>query len=337
MATKLKKYCIGCGVLLQDENMTIDGYTTSLENDICSRCFKMKNYGEYQIITKSNEEYIKILKSVDKTNDLVLYIVDLLNLDRDLKYIRNYISNKVILVLSKRDVLPKSVKDEKIIEYFKNVGLDYQDVIVVSPNKNYNIDELLLMIKKYKTSKNVYVVGHTNVGKSTLINTLMKNYSENNSFLTVSPLPSTTLNKISIQLSDDLTLIDTPGLVDRGNIVNYVEASLLKKINPKKEIKPKTYQLKKGQCLIIGDLVRLDYVEGNKNSFTVYMSNELKVRRFNMTRQQKLKDLYPNKIDVMYREDIVVNGLGFIKVVEKANVIVYLDKNVEVYTRNSLI
>lgn len=337
MATKLKKYCIGCGVLLQDENMTIDGYTTSLENDICSRCFKMKNYGEYQITTKSNEEYIKILKSVDKTNDLVLYIVDLLNLDRDLKYIRNYISNKVILVLSKRDVLPKSVKDEKIIDYFKNTELDYQDVIVVSPNKNYNIDELLLMIKKYKTSKNVYVVGHTNVGKSTLINTLMKNYSENNSFLTVSPLPSTTLNKISIQLSDDLTLIDTPGLVDRGNIVNYVDPSLLKKINPKKEIKPKTYQLKKGQCLIIGDLVRLDYVEGNKNSFTVYMSNELKVRRFNMARQQKLKDLYPNKIDVMYREDIVVNGLGFIKVVEKANVIVYLDKNVEVYTRNSLI
>jgi len=335
--SKEKKYCIGCGVLLQDENMTIDGYTTSLDNDICSRCFRMKNYGEYQIVTKSNEEYIDILKSVNKTNDLVLYIVDLLNLDKDLKHIRNYINNKVILVLSKRDVLPKSVKDEKIIEYFKKMDLDYDDIIVASPNKNYNIDELLHMIKKYKTSKNVYVVGHTNVGKSTLINKLMKNYSENNCELTISPLPSTTLNKISIKLSDDLTLIDTPGLIDRGNIVNYVDTSLLKKINPKKEIKPKTYLIKKGQCLVIGDLVRIDYVEGDKNSFTVFMSNELKVQRFNLARQEKLKDLYANELDVLYHEDVVVNGLGFIKIVEKAKVVVYIDKNVEVYTRRSLI
>ncbi|MBQ7137158.1 MAG: ribosome biogenesis GTPase YqeH [Bacilli bacterium] len=335
--SKEKKYCIGCGVLLQDENMTIDGYTTSMENDICSRCFRMKNYGEYQIVTKSNEEYIDILKSVNKTNDLVLYIVDLLNLDRDLKHIRNYINNKVILVLSKRDVLPKSVKDEKLIDYFKNMELDYDDIVVVSPNKNYNIDELLHVIKKYKTSKNVYVVGHTNVGKSTLINKLMKNYSENECELTISPLPSTTLNKISIKLSDDLTLIDTPGLIDRGNIVNYVDPSLLKKINPKKEIKPKTYQIKKGQCLIIGNLIRVDYVEGGKNSFTVFMSNDLKVQRFNLQKQEGLKDLYPNELDVLYHEDVVVNGLGFIKIVEKAKVVIYADKNVEIYTRRSLI
>lgn len=335
--SKEKKYCIGCGILLQDENMTMEGYTASIENDICSRCFRMKNYGEYQTVTKSNEDYIKILKSVNKTNDLVLYIVDLLNLDRDIKYIRNYIKNKVILVLSKRDVLPKSIKDEKLIEYFKSLDLDYQDIIVTSPNKNYNIDNLLLMIKKYKTSKNVYVVGHTNVGKSTLINKLMKNYSENECELTISPLPSTTLNKISIKLNDDLILVDTPGLIDRGNIVNYVDPSLLKKINPKKEIKPKTYQIKKGQCLIIGDLIRIDYTEGDKNSFTVFMSNDLKVQRFNLERQTKLKDLFPNELDVLYHEDIVVNGLGFVKIVEKAKVVVYADKNVEIYTRRSLI
>ena len=334
---KEKKYCIGCGVLLQDENMTIDGYTTSMDNDICSRCFRMKNYGEYQIVTKSNEEYIDILKSVNKTNDLVLYIVDLLNLDRDLKHIRNYINNKVILVLSKRDVLPKSIKDEKLVEYFKNMDLDYDDIIVVSPNKNYNIDALLQMIKKYKTSKSVYVVGHTNVGKSTLINKLMKNYSENECELTISPLPSTTLNKISIKLSDDLTLIDTPGLIDRGNFVNYVDPSLLKRINPKKEIKPKTYQIKKGQCLVIGNLVRIDYVEGGKNSFTVFMSNDIKIQRLNLSRHENLKDLYPNELDVLYHEDVVINGLGFIKIVEKAKVVVYADKNVEIYTRKSLI
>ena len=67
------------------------------------------------------------------------------------------------------------------------------------------------------------------------------------------------------------------------------------------------------------------------------MSNDLKVQRFNLARQEKLKDLFPNELDVLYHEDIVINGLGFIKVVEKAKVAVYADKNIEIYTRKSLI
>ena len=331
------KFCIGCGVKLQDENITAEGYTTSLENDICSRCFKMKNYGEYQIVTKSNDEYIEILKSVNDTKDLVVYVVDLLNISKDINLIREYFDNKVLLVLNKRDVLPKSLKDEKLKEYFSSLNLDYEDIIIISLKKNYNIDELLLKIKKYKTSKNVYVVGHTNVGKSTLINTLMKNYSEFDSELTISPLPSTTLNKISINLNSDLTLIDTPGLVDKGNLLNYVEKDMIKKISPKKEIKPKTYQLKEGQCLIIGNLVRIDYTEGERNSFTVFVSNDLKIKRLNMNKHEDLKNLYKRDVEVLYHQDLVINGLGFIKIVDKAQVSVYIDKDIEIFTRGSLI
>lgn len=331
------KYCIGCGIKLQDENMMEDGYTTSIDNDICSRCFRMKNYGEYQVVTKSNDEYIEILKSVNDTKDLVVYIIDLLNISKDINLIRQYFDNKVLLVLNKRDILPKSIKDEKLIEYFKKMDLNFEDIIVISPKKNYNIDELLLKIKKYKTSRNVYVVGHTNVGKSTIINTLMKNYSEYDSELTISPLPSTTLNKINIKLSDDLTLIDTPGLVDSGNINNYVDSNMLKKISPKKEIKPKTYQLKVGQCLVIGDVFRIDYVEGDKNSFTVFASNDLKVKRYNMYKCEIMKDLYKHEIEVGYHQDLVINGLGFIKIMEKAKVNVFINKDVEVFIRDSLI
>lgn len=331
------KYCIGCGIKLQDQNVTDEGYTTSLENDICSRCFRMKNYGEYQIVTKSNDEFIEILKSVNDTKDLVVYIVDLLNVSKDINLIREYFDNKVLLVLNKRDILPKSIKDEKVKDYFKKFGLDYEDVCIISTRKNYNVDELLLKIKKYKTSKNVYVVGHTNVGKSTLINTLMKNYSELESNLTISPLPSTTLDKVTIKLSDDLYLIDTPGLVDHGNILNYVGTDLVKKISPKKEIKPKTYQIKAGECLIINDLVRIDYVEGDKNSFTVFVSNDLKIDKLNMYKHEDLKDLYKHELEIGYHKDLVINGLGFIKIVDKAKIDVYIDKDIEIFERDSLV
>ena len=95
------KRCSGCGVILQDENVLQEGYTTNLENDICQRCFRMKNYGEYQVVTKKYDEYISIFKEIGKTKDLVLYITDLLNLDKDLESLREYIPNKMILVLNK--------------------------------------------------------------------------------------------------------------------------------------------------------------------------------------------------------------------------------------------
>lgn len=333
-----EKKCSGCGVTLQDVNVLQEGYTTSLENDLCQRCFRMKNYGEYQIITKSNEEYLNILKDISLTKDLVLYVTDLLNIEEDLEEMRTLIPNKMILVLNKIDVLPKSVKEEKIINYLESKNLHFEEVIVISANKNYNIDYLLKRIKYHQTSKNVYVVGHTNAGKSSLINKLIHNYSDNNQELTMSPLPSTTLDTVSIDINEHLTLIDTPGLVDVGSILNHVDEKIVKKISPKKEIKPRTYQLRKGQSIIIEDIIRIDYVEGEKNSFTLFISNDLKVKRLlNLFNNEELYDKNKLTYEMKYDEDLVVSGLGFIKIVNKGVIDIYIDKDVDTFTRKSLI
>ncbi len=333
-----EKKCLGCGVLLQDENILQEGYTTSLENDICQRCFRLKNYGEYQVVTKSNDEYINILKNVAETKDLVLYITDLLNLEKNLEQIRNLIPNKMILVLNKKDALPKSVKEEKLIAYLESMNIHFEEVIVISAYKNYNIDYLLRRIKFHQTSKNVYVVGHTNAGKSSLINKLIQNYSDKTQELTMSPLQSTTLNTVNIEINDYLTLIDTPGLVENGSILNHVDEKMTKKISPRKEIKPKTFQLRKNQSIIIEDLIRVDYVEGEKNSFTVFVSNDLNVKRLlNSSNHNTLKDLNKITYQVKYDEDLAITGLGFIKIVDKCVIDVYVDKDVETYVRKSLI
>ncbi|MBQ6135131.1 MAG: ribosome biogenesis GTPase YqeH [Bacilli bacterium] len=333
-----EKYCEGCGVLLQDENVLQEGYTTSLENKICQRCFRMKHYGEYQTVTKSNEEYLQILKTVGETKDLVLYVTDLLNLEKNIGEIRSLIPNKMILVLNKRDALPKSISDEKLIQYLEKEEIHFEEVIVVSTVKNYNIDYLFRRIKFYQTSKNVYVVGHTNAGKSSLINKLIENYSDNTQELTMSALPSTTLNMVRIDINEHLTFIDTPGLVDTSSILNHVDEEMIKKISPKKEIKPRTYQLRKNQSLIIEDLIRIDYVEGEKNSFTLFISNDLKVKRLlNIINNEQLRDKNKITYQVKYNEDLVINGLGFIKIVDKALIDIYIDKNVDTFVRKSLI
>ena len=275
---------------------------------------------------------------MSETKDLVLYITDLLNLEKDLDEIRNMFTNKMILILNKKDVFPKSVKEEKLIKYLENKGVHFEEIIVISVIKNYNIDYLLKRIKFHQTSKNVYVVGHTNAGKSSLINKLIRNYSDSSQELTMSPLPSTTLNTVKIDINEHLTLIDTPGLVDNGSILNQVDQKMVKKISARKEIKPRTYQLRKNQSIIIEDLVRIDYIEGEKNSFTLFISNDLKVRRLlNLFNNDELKDKNKITYNMKYDEDLVVSGLGFVKIVDKGTINIYIDKDVDTFVRKSLI
>ena len=83
--------CTGCGVVLQNINKDKLGYTTSLNNKLCERCFKIRNYNEYSRVLKDNEDYINILKNINP-NDLVVLVVDLFNfnnLDEISKYLKN--------------------------------------------------------------------------------------------------------------------------------------------------------------------------------------------------------------------------------------------------------
>ena len=332
------KYCKGCGVRLQNNNMLLEGYTTDISNDLCRRCFRLKHYGVYETVAKSNDEYLQIIKDVGSTKSLVLYVVDLLSIPEHLENIKEYLkNNKVILVLNKKDMLPLSVTDEKILNYIQN---EYEDVfidkIVISANKNYNLDKLMNLIKKHRVYKDVYVIGNTNAGKSTLMNKIIENYSIDTSSITISSMPSTTLDQIKIPFKD-FYLIDTPGLVDSNNIINYVEEDKIKKLSSHKTIKPRTYQIKKGQALIFENFLRIDYIEGDRNSFTVFVPNEINVKRINGKRHRYLEDLSRKELTLKYHEDIVINGLGFVKTILEGKVYIYVDKDVSVFTRKSII
>jgi ribosome biogenesis GTPase YqeH len=337
VSTMNGKKCLGCGVELQDENMLLEGYTVNIENDLCQRCFRLKNYGEYQATTRTNEDYVEILDTIGKTKDLVVFVTDILNIEQDLFDIRKYLPNKILLVLNKRDVMPRSIKDEKIISYIKEKYDFFVDIVIVSSEKNTNIDELLRKIKYYQVTKNVYVAGYTNAGKSSIINKLIKNYSDSEQELTISPLPSTTLNMINIEINEHLTIIDTPGLIDEGSITNYIEDNMLKNIIPKKEIKPKTYQIKEGQALLIGDLLRIDYVSGERNSFTLYISNDIKVKRINGYKHNDLKNLSKRTYQIPFNQDLVIRGLGFVKMVYRGEIDIYINQRVDTFLRDNLI
>ena len=333
----MSKSCLGCGAIFQMEEELKEGYTTNFDNEYCLRCFKMRNYGSMEISTKSNEEYINILKEIGKEKDLVLYLVDLLNIPSNLNEIRKYLKEtRIILVINKRDALPLSVNDEKLLDYFEKVGLDFTDIVLISAKNNHNLDILFETILERKISDKVYIAGNTNAGKSTLIDKLMKHYAKKDSKITISMMPGATLNKIEIPFLD-FTLIDTPGLFPSGNILNFLNSDEIKKISVKKEIKPITYQAKIDESFIIDNILRLDYNKGSKNSFTFFISNDLMIKRIHSKKNISLKDMKSREVIVKANEDVCINGLGFIKITNAATLTIYVNEETEIFTRKSLI
>lgn len=185
--------CSGCGIKLQTEDETLFGYIEKNKNiSLCKRCFRLKNYGEY-LNFSSNDYYLDIKKIIKESDSLIIHLVDILNIPTE-DILRNKKENS-ILVLNKKDIFPKSKSEKNILNKLKEYYPGYMDYIIISSINNHNIDKLykLILLKRFNK---VYVIGYTNSGKSTLINKLIKNYSNKNIDITTSIYPSTTLNKM---------------------------------------------------------------------------------------------------------------------------------------------
>ena len=320
--------CIGCGVELQNENKYADGYVEDLSYVLCERCFIIKNYGQNKAPKKSNVDYNKILDKI-RDNDVVVYVSSLLTLNLD--YLERF--KQVILVLTKRDVLPKSIKDGKIVSYIKKRYQNIDDIIVVSAYKKYNLDELYDKLCEYK-DRNIYFVGITNSGKSTLINAMIKSYNGYNGDITMSNFPSTTLGVIDVDIGG-VNIKDTPGIVIGDSIINNLELKDIKKVNSKKEIKPITFQIEGSGAILVDSLLRLEY-ETVKSSMTFYVSNNLKVDGISMN-NPRLKDKYIRRYELDDNQDLVIEDIGFVKVTKKTMVKICADKDVYMYVRDKLV
>lgn len=114
-------------------------------------------------------------------------------------------------------------------------GLRPVDVILTSAQNHQAIKDLIEKIESLRHGRDVYVVGVTNVGKSTLINAIIKEVTGEKDIITTSRFPGTTLDKIEIPLDDGSYIFDTPGIIHRHQMAHYLSDKNLKYISPKKK------------------------------------------------------------------------------------------------------
>ena len=275
--------CKGCGITLQTENKNDVGYTPDIKNELCERCFKLKNYN---VLTNTGVKIDneKLIEKINKLDAFVFFLTDFINLDNSVIEYYKKIKSKKVMILTKADIIPRNIKYNKLIENIKDLYEIREDIILSSSKKKLNISTITNLCLE---NKNVIFVGFTNAGKSSLINSLT------GSDITVSNSQNTTQELIKLNVHG-VTIYDAPGLMDDVNRENI----------PKSSINPRSYQLPSKHYLSING-IKLNIKENS--NFTIYVGNEVKILR------RKEHENVECNIIVPKNNDVVLKGLGFIK------------------------
>lgn len=365
--TIIQLRCFGCGAIIQNTNPRLTGFLPRAlvegETPLCQRCYRLQHYGEDVPDANFSTEYRKVMQKAKKENCLICLVVDLFAFESSIvpaifEFLKD---NPFIVIGNKKDVLPKSADEAKLIKFINDKLLTYDlkplHTIISSAYKNVNMDEIISTINKYRNNKSVYFVGASSVGKSSLINSFLKTYkNETKTFISTSPYPGTTLDVIKVPLDNKSFFYDTPGVLVESAIFSHIDRNAMKYIFPRREINPRTFQLNDKQSILIGGIARFDYLEGKKAGFTFYISNECDLVRTKLDRADgtfksliEAKDILPltdgvksitdlEKTELVLPSgpvDIMISGLCWIKCnASEAKINVYAPKGVLVIIRD---
>ncbi len=361
--------CEGCGVPVQTESPEQKGYIPekALEREVilCQRCFRIRHYGDLGAVEQDPEAYLRVLDEIAATDSLVVLVVDLFDFAGSWipGFSRRIGKNPVLLVANKVDLFPKTANWKRLRDWVsasaREMGVHPVDTLLCSSAKGLKIPDVMQAMEHYREGRDIYIVGTTNVGKSTLINRLLREAGgTQDEMITTSPYPGTTLDTIRIPLEDGKEIIDTPGIVRKDRISEWVDPKELKIVVPNAVLRPKVYQLNDGQTLFFGGLARLDYVQGTRQPFVTYMSNRLYVHRTKLAQADEIWQkhrgelLAPPKdpaaippltkhvitLSGKEKEDIVIAGLGWVACgKEKARVELWVPEGIQVSTRAAII
>ncbi|MGI6714346.1 MAG: ribosome biogenesis GTPase YqeH [Bacilli bacterium] len=372
---KKVRRCYGCGEILQTSDPDAPGFITEFqlarhEIVLCQACFE-KNAAGHDALNEPifNADFTKILARIKATQALIVYVVDVFNFETSfMSEVTDAIrDNRIVVVANKLDLLPENVSQDKIRDYVakrcEQAYLKPERIVLASSTKNYNIEEVIASIEELRDGRSVYFIGAVSSGKSSLINTLLKNFqNESRFYITTSFYPNTTLKVIEIPLDDRSAIYDTPGLSISNSIIGQManEREVIRAIVPRSTVTPRVYHLKPGQGLIFGGIARFDFLAGPRTSFTVYVADDVKIHRVDLRQadatfdrlirrnetqpiSKKINshidlDVYEIRVDYDDACDVALTGLGWISFKGEKQVLrAYVPKGVSIYHNTSKI
>lgn len=369
MTAEIKiRRCYGCGSLLQSQDRFEAGFVSKKRegNDegLCDRCFDLRHpsQGTNQTL---DYDFAQLLMNARDKGALFCYVFDSFAFDASIVLgLSDFIGKNILAICTKRDILPNTLPDDVIIEKFKArlaaIGINPVGILLVSAYQSFNFDEFFSAIEHYRNGKDVFFVGASQVGKSTLINNFLMNYdNETGRNITSERIGTEGLTLTKIPLDKVSTLFDTPGIFNPTSILNQVERRTLKYIIPHVAVSAVEDNLKSGESMFLGALARIDNKGPSPLNFKLYFARDVirtkaKIERADVefttlcgsgegkpssATVKSISDLEKNIVEIREGEDCVVSIYGYGKLVfnkpNPATLEIYVPKGVTVETHTN--
>ena len=305
----LRCYC--CGAVLQSNKKTETGFIEKelLESSdagdrvlYCHNCYeKMKAINTGMLETDTDEEILKILDDAVASDSVIIWVVDLFAFNGTLnpEVVKKIKKLKIVVLGTKFDLFPKRVEPETIAEFvrtrFEEVGINPISVKLFGDTENINPEELLKRLDEIRQGHDVYMIGSLASGKTSIINRMLKGYT-NKSKRTIASAtyPGTSVKVLEIPLSNSSFCYELPGFSLNTSVLGKVEKEVKSVIIPKKEIKMQRLVLDEDECLVVGSLAAFTLVKGKSTSFHFYGAEGV-----------ELKKLKVRKLSLFFRENII--------------------------------
>ena len=302
--------CYHCGAILQCENENEKGYiipeslhrATPIQIIYCDRCFEtMKAFNNSELEQKVDQEVLKILDDAYATDALIIWVVDLFSFNGTLnsEIAKKVKKLNVIVVGNKRDLFPANVKEESLVEYlvetFNAYGIKPKSVRLLGAANKIDSKELIDSMNAARKGHDVYMIGNSTSGKTSIINRAMKGF-ENKTSRQIKTItyPGTSVNVLEIPLSRSSFFYELPGISQTTSATGKLEKDVIRQIVPKKAVKVVTRSMSAGDALMVGSLAACEVIKGKATNYRFYSAEGVETRKV----QSKKLDDYINENNI---------------------------------------
>ena len=302
--------CYHCGAILQCENENEKGYiipeslhrATPIQIIYCDKCFEtMKAFNNSELEQQVDQEVLKILDDAYATDALIIWVVDLFSFNGTLnsEIAKKVKKLNVIVVGNKRDLFPANVKDESLMEYladrFTAYGIKPKSVRLLGATNKIDSKELIDAMNTARKGHDVYMIGNSTSGKTSIINRAMKGF-ENKTSRQIKTItyPGTSVNVLEIPLSRSSFFYELPGISQTTSATGKLEKDVNRQIVPKKAVKVITRSMSAGDALMVGSLAAFEVIKGKTTNYRFYSAEGVETRKV----QSKKLDDYINENNI---------------------------------------
>lgn len=366
--------CYNCGAILQSDNPDETGYIKKevLESErqsffFCDDCFEKERHHKPTTEPVIEKGTSTILKDAKDKNALFVYVVNVFSFESSFSQTVNNIirGGDILVVANKVDLLPKNTDLNKFKKYIAHIFLlnglriKQDNIIFSSLFDEKTTKDMLDNIYERMNGRDVYLIGAKLSGKKTLIDSMLKFYSNTSKESIVTrKYPGTDLRVMKIPLSKKSSIYDVPSIDDNNSILHELDRLTFKKVYLTKQLKPRRITLAGKHCLFIGGLAFIEVLNDLKITFDCYLSPDIDLVRVSKTnsdakfikavtrksvhptlaRIKSIRDLDVYEVDINENglRDIGIQGLGWLTFnAENQAFRIFLPKGVSLYTTSS--